>query len=90
MWIMNQAKTKMINTNNVVGIYIDNAGHQIRASLVGIDDVCVLGIYDKMEDCENVLAAILLTASSGKVTYITLPRADGVEKFMDEFNKILI
>lgn len=82
MWIVNQSKTKIINTDNVVGVHV--SGRQVRCRALGIEESIVLGEYDDVETCKNIVASILLCVCSGKVSYITMPTNDTLDTFLTQ------
>ena len=79
MWIMNQTKTKIVNADNIVGIYVNSGMTQVLCTVVNTEESVVLGNYKTVDECKEVVAAILLCVTNKKVNYICLPLAGSVD-----------
>ena len=68
MFIMYQARTAILNTDNLVSLYINPN----RLSVEAFDNTTnlrTLGFYKNVEDCRKVLIAINNAIADGKKTF---------------------
>ena len=93
MWIRTQTSTKILNTDNIVGIYIDISTSQIKAYIANSsegDSVMLLASYNTIEDCKEVFDAIMLTITNPKFNYICLPLGSDVKDWINDLEKLLL
>lgn len=93
MWIRTQTNAKILNTDNIVGIFIDAVPCQIKAYIANSsegDSVMLLASYNSMEDCKEVFDAIMLTITNPKFNYICLPLGSDVKGWINDLEKLLL
>ena len=88
MWIQTQNKQRIINSDQIVDIFIDKTGTKIYAE-VSIDDrdFILLGEYENRDTCLKVLEHITIGISS-KLLGIPMPLGGEVETWAEGIDKI--
>ncbi len=87
MWIMTQNKQRIINSDQIVDIFVNKAGDTIYAETVLDRDYFVLGEYDSRDLCLGFLD-IYLNFLMADTRYFKMPEKDLMKKVIKEARKI--
>lgn len=55
MWIRTQPKLKIVNSDQVIDIFISKTGKEIYSEVAGDGDIILLGTYDSKDTCMKIL-----------------------------------
>ena len=59
MWIRTQNKQRIINSDQIIDIFVDKTGTKVMAETTRDGDFFTLGEYKNRETCLNVLETVL-------------------------------
>lgn len=86
MWIITQNKKALINSDNIIMIFVTGGGDNIIKARVNATSQCVenitLGEYKDRETCLEILEHLLVGDSD--VTSITMPLNEEVDWWLKE------
>ena len=95
MWIRTQNKQRIINSDQIIDIFIDKTGKKIYAETTRDGDFFELGEYANRGICTRLLAILLTLMGRDKITFLELPSDEEVtderlEKCENETKSIFI
>lgn len=82
MWIRTQNKQRIINSDQIIDIFIDKTGKIIYAETTRDGDFFTLGEYQDRETCLLVLSTILECVTSEQVM-VKMPLGSEVDNWAD-------
>lgn len=83
MWIRTQNKQRIINSDQIIDIFIDNTGKKILAETTRDGDFFALGEYENRDICMEILNH-LFEASTFPYSYESMPLGGDVDKWLRE------
>lgn len=87
MWIRTQNKQRIINSDQIVDIFIDKTGTKIYAE-VSIDrDFILLGEYENRDICLHVLESISVVIGNN-IPMVTMPLGGEVDSWQEDMAKL--
>lgn len=94
MWIQTQNKQRLINSDQIIDIFIDKTGKIIYAETTRDGDFFTLGEYQDRDTCMKILNCMsVIIGITGKIPGIAIPLGGQVEewcKFMDELAQAFV
>lgn len=88
MWIRTQNKQMLINSDQIVDIFINKVGDTIYAETTIDRDFIRLGEYKDRDTCLEVLEVIMIVGGHKDVTYLQLPLGGDVEQWLEDIHRI--
>ena len=91
MWIRTQNKQRIINSDQIVDIFISKTGTTIYAetTISALDNnLIVLGEYKNRDTCIEILDVLMIVGGFDKVTWIQLPLGGDVESWLDDSHRM--
>ncbi len=90
MWIRTQNKQRIINSDQIVNIFIDNTGKKLIADTIRRQDEfgLVLGEYQDRDTCLEILDVLMIVGSHDDVTWLQIPPKDEVESWLEDSHKM--
>ena len=82
MWIRTQNKQRIINTDQIVDIFVDKTGTKIYAESTIDRDFLVLGEYENRDTCLTILTEIHVAIGAG-VPIIEMPLGGDVDTWKE-------
>ena len=81
MWIQTQNKQRIINSDQIIDIFIDNTGKIIYAETTGDRHSFILGEYQDRDTCMTILNNMsVIIGITGKIPGIAMPLGGEVEE----------
>lgn len=94
MWIRTQNKQRIINSDQIIDIFIDKTGKIIYAETTRDGDFFTLGEYQDRDTCMKILDNMsVIIGITGKIPGIAMPLGGQVEewcKFMEDLAKAFV
>lgn len=94
MWIQTQNKQRLINSDQIIDIYINKTGTAIYANTIDPEEFKLLGEYPDRDTCMKILEhTSVIIGVTGKIPGIAMPLGGEVEewcKFMDELAQAFV
>lgn len=94
MWIQTQNKQRLINSDQIIDIYINKTGTSIYANTIDPEEFKLLGEYPDRDTCMKILDHMsIIIGITGKIPGITMPLGGGVEEwceFMEDLGKAFV
>ena len=97
MWIQTQNKQRIINSDQIIDIFIGRTGTKIVANTTCYDldaSEVVLGEYQDRDTCMTILEHMsIIIGITGKIPGITIPLGGEVEewcKFMEDLGQAFV
>lgn len=87
MWIQTQNKLRIINSDQVIDIFVDKSGTKIMAEITRDGDFFTLGEYKDRDTCLGVLEHITIGMGS-KIPGIPMPLGGEVETWKEGIDKM--
>ena len=87
MWIQTQNRQRIINSDQIIDIFVDKTGTKIMTETTRDGDFFTLGEYKDRDTCLNVLEHITIGISS-KLLGIPMPLGGEVETWAEGIDKI--
>lgn len=81
MWIRTQNKQRIINSDQIIDIFVDKTGTKIMAETTRDGDFFTLGEYKDRDTCLKILEHILMAIGRAKAPGITMPLGGDVESW---------
>lgn len=92
MWIRTQNKQRVVNSDQVVTIFIDKTGTKIYADvcLYDLDDSrIILGEYENRDTCLKVLESVSIVIGS-KIPMIMMPLGGEIETWSKDIGDLAV
>ena len=96
MWIQTQNKQRLVNSDQVTDIFINNTGTSIIAHVSMPNDTIMiyLGEYENRDTCMKILEHMsIIIGITGKIPGIAMPLGGEVEewcKFMEDLGQAFV
>lgn len=93
MWIRTQNKQRIINSDQIIDIFINKTGTKIYANTTvghhepGDTSQFILGEYKDRDTCLEVLEVILIVGGHKDVTWLQLPLGSDVEQWLEDIHR---
>ena len=82
MWIQTQNKQRLINSDQIIDIYINKTGTSIYANTIDPEEFKLLGEYQDRDTCMKVLNSMsVIIGITGKIPGIAMPLGGEVEEW---------
>lgn len=88
MWIRAQNKQRLINSDQIIDIFIDKTGKIIYAETTRDGDFFTLGEYQDRDTCLEILDVLMIVGSHDKVKWLQLPLGGDVESWLEDSHKL--
>lgn len=91
MWIRTQNKQRIINSDQIVDIYINNRGTAIYAESVfdSENSYFVLGEFKDRDTCMNILEMLMAILGHDNIKWINIPLGGEVEEWIEKSGNVL-
>lgn len=73
MWIQTQNKQRIVNSDQIIDIFIDKSGTKIMAETTRDGDFITLGEYKDRDACLDILEHVDMIIGYGNMFTITMP-----------------
>ena len=94
MWIQTQNKQRLINSDQIIDIFIDKTGKIIYAETTRDGDFFALGEYPDRDTCMKILEHMsIIIGITGKIPGIAMPLGGQVEEWcncMDDLARAFV
>lgn len=87
MWIQTQNKQRMINSDQIIDIFVDKSGTKIMAETTRDGDFLDLGCYENRQICLEVLEYVAI--ATGSLPVLPMPLGGEVDTWIDGISKIV-
>lgn len=88
MWIRTQNKQRIINSDQIIDIFIDRSGTKIMAETTSKDrDFFTLGEYENRDTCLHVLESISVVIGNN-IPMVTMPLGGEVDSWQEDMTKL--
>ena len=88
MWIQTQNKQRIINSDQIIDIFVARTAPVIYANTTDDADNIVLGEYKDKDTCIDILEVILIVGSHDDVTWLRLPLGGDAEKWLEDSHRM--
>ena len=88
MWIRTQNKQRIINSDQIIDIFIDKTGKNIYAETITKDSFFTLGEYQDRDTCLEILDVLMVVGSHDNVKWIQLPLGGDAESWLEDSHKM--
>ena len=73
MWIQTQNRQRIVNTDQIIDIFVDKTGKIVYAETTRDGDFFVLGEYQDRDICLKVMSIIVRIVGNSDATYLYMP-----------------
>ena len=87
MWIQTQNKQRIINSDQIIDIFVDKTGTKVMAETTRDGDFFTLGEYKDRDTCLRVLASILVVIGS-RIPMITMPLGGEIDTWSKDIAEL--
>ena len=91
MWIRTQNKQRIINSDQIIDIFVGRTGTKIVANTTCYDldaSEVVLGEYQDRNACLEILDVLMTIVGHDDVTWLQLPPGGEVESWLEDTHKM--
>lgn len=88
MWIRTQNKQRIINSDQIIDIFIDNTGKIIYAETTRDGEFFVLGEYQDRDTCLEILDVLMIVGGHDDVKWLQLPLGGDVKSWLEDSHKM--
>lgn len=81
MWVMTQTKQRIINSGEIIDIFIDKTGTKIYAETTRDGDFFELGTYENRDTCMKIVEHIFVMGFGMDLPLITMPYGGEIDKW---------
>ena len=87
MWIRTQNRQRIVNTDQVIDIFVDKTGTKIMAETTRNrenGDFLTLGEYENRDTCLEILDVLMIVGDHDDVKWLQLPLGGDVESWLND------
>ena len=88
MWIRTQNKQRIINSDQIIDIFVDKTGTKIMAETTRDGDFFTLGEYKDRDTCLDILDVIMIVGAHEDVTFLQLPLGGDVKEWLEDSHRL--
>lgn len=88
MWIKSQTKNMIVNSEQMIDIFIDKSGNRIMCETTRDGDFYVLGEYKDRDTCLKILDALISVIGHDECVYINMPLGGEVDSWYEDMTEI--
>ena len=88
MWIRTQNKQRLVNSDQIIDIFIDKTGTKIYANTLDDERYITLGEYQDRDTCLEILDVLMIVGSHDNVKWLQLPLGGDVESWLEDSHKM--
>ena len=91
MWIRTQNKQRIINSDQIIDIFIGRTGTKMVANTTCYDldaSEVVLGEYQDRDTCLEILDVLMIVGSHDDVKWLQLPLGGEAESWLEDCHKM--
>ena len=88
MWIRTQNKQRIINSDQIIDIFIDKTGKIIYAETTRDGDFFILGEYPDRDTCLEILDVLMIVGSHDDVKWLQLPLGGETESWLVDSHRM--
>lgn len=91
MWIRTQNKQRIINSDQIIDIFVGRTGTKIVANTTCYDldaSEVILGEYKDKETCLEILDVLMIVGGHNDVTWLKLPLGGDAESWLEDSHKM--
>lgn len=92
MWIRTQNKQRIINTDQIIDIFVGRTRTKIIANTTCYDldaSEVILGEYEDKETCLEILDVLMIVGSHDDIKWLQLPLGGEVNSWFEDIRKIV-
>lgn len=88
MWIRTQNRQRIINSDQIIDIFIDKSGKIIYAEITRDGYFLTLGEYQDRDTCLEILDVLMIVGSHDDVKWLQLPLGSETESWLEDSHKM--
>ena len=81
MWIQTQNKQRIVNSDQIIDIFVDKSGTKIMAETTRDGDFLTLGEYKDRDTCLDILGHVGMIIGYSNILTITMPLGGSIDEW---------